>query len=303
MTQTRSRTAPASGKRRTPTTRATPTVMRRRVGGQLRLWRGDIPSGTAAKLMGWDSVKLGRIERGLYKISYDEVREYVPKLGVDDETGIDAVALAAEEPIGGGWWKPYENDISPALLDFVQLENRARTVRLQHRSIVPGPLQTPAYVREIITRGPNAIDPNVVEMLVAVRLARQEILTRTDKPVRLHAVVPESAFHAVFESGPAIMRDQLRKLIDLSELPHITIQILPLTLHPAYGSNGASTILTFDHPWAPVASVDNAMGGTHSEDPKAVSYLEAEFKGIASAALSVGKTRELLTEYLEGTTK
>ncbi|MGW0032981.1 DUF5753 domain-containing protein [Streptomyces sp. NPDC003314] len=303
MTQTRSSAAPTTGKRRTPTTRATPTVMRRRVGAQLRRWRGDMPSGTAARLMGWDSVKLGRIERGLYKISYDEVREYVPKLGVTDEVGIEAVALAAEEPLGGGWWKPYENDISPALLDFVQLENRARTVRLQHRSIIPGPLQSASYVREIITRGTSAITPKMAEVLVAVRLARQEILTRTDNPVELHAVVPESAFHAVFESGPVIMRDQLRRLIDLSGLPNITIQILPLTAHPTFGSNGASTILTFDHPWASVVSVDNPMGGTHSEEPKAVSYLENEFSGITSAALSVDDSRDLLTEYLERTYK
>ncbi|MEU6932894.1 DUF5753 domain-containing protein [Streptomyces sp. NPDC046374] len=285
--------------------RATPTVMRRRVGGQLRRWRGDMPSGTAAKKMGWDSVKLGRIERGLYRISADEVRQYAGDvLAVDDAIGIEAVAEAAEEPVGGGgWWRAYENEISPALYDFVQLENRARTVRLQHGSIVPGPLQSPAYVREIITRSTSTVTPKMAEVLIAVRLARQEILTRTEKPVHLHAIVPESAFHTVFESGPSIMRDQLRKLIDLSALPNITLQILPLTAHPTFGSNGASTMLTFDHPWASVASVDNPMGGTHTEEPKAVSYLENEFKGISSAALPVDKSREVLTEYLEGTTK
>ncbi|MGW3121372.1 helix-turn-helix domain-containing protein [Streptomyces sp. NPDC001107] len=282
--------------------RATPTIMRRRVGAQLRRWRGDVRSGDAARLMGWDTTKLSRIERGLYRISGDEVRDLCAKLGVDDEAGVNEVAKVAEEPVGGdhGWWKAYDGRASQSLLDFVQLEARASAVRMHHPIVIPGPLQTPGYVREIIGRSPAAITPDQVEILIAIRLARQEVLTRTENPVDFHALVPESAFHAKFESGPGIMRDQLRKLLDVSERPNVELQILPLSAHPTYGSNGATTILTFEHPWVPIVSVDNPLGGTHSEDPEQIDFMERIFNAVANVALPADRSRDLITEYLEG---
>lgn len=248
-------------------------------------------SGDAAKLMGWDTTRLSRIERGLYRIAADEVRDFCERLGVDDPAGVEEVARVAEEPPGTGWWAPYADRVSQAYLDFVELEAEAETIRTIHPKVVPGLVQSPGYVREIHSSARS----NHPESLIALRLARQEVLSRA----QFHGLVPESAFHAQFDSGPALMRDQLRKLLDASEMPNVTLQIVPLTAHPSYGSNGAMTILTFRHPWTPVASIDNPMGGSHTYDPDQVAYLEAEFDNITSAALPVDKTRDLLTQYLE----
>lgn len=262
-------------------------------------------SGDAAKLMGWDTTKLSRIERGLYRIAGDDVRTFCGKLGIDDPDGIDEVAKVAEEPAGGGygWWKAYEDRVSESLIDFVQLEARASKIRTYHPVVIPGLFQTPGYVRELLGRTPVSIKPDAVEMFVSVRLARQEILTRTENPVELQALVPESAFLAQFEAGPAIMREQLRKLLDLTDLPNITIQILPLTAHCWHGSNGAMTVLSFRHPWVPVVSVDNPMGGTHSEEADEIHFMERVFKASADAALPEKKSRDLISKYLEGKLK
>ncbi|MCX4682218.1 helix-turn-helix domain-containing protein [Streptomyces sp. NBC_01433] len=305
MTQNRASTTRERASSKTPK-RATPTVMRRRVGAQIRRWREPMRSGEAAKLMpGWDTTKLSRIERGLYRISGDEVRDLCAKLGVDDAEGINEVAKVAEEPAGGdhGWWKAYESRVSQPLVDFVQLEARARKISTHHPVVVPGLLQTPGYVREIIGGMPVSVSPERAEMLVSIRLSRQEVLTRKDNPVQLHALVPESAFHAHFEAGPGIMRDQLRKLIDASNQPNVDLQVIPLNAHPAYGSNGATTTLNFGHPWVPVVSVDNPMGGTHSEDPEEIAYMENVFALAAAIALPVDESRDLITTYLEGQSK
>lgn len=252
--------------------------------------------------MGWDTTKLSRIERGLYRISGEDVRTFCGKLGIDDPQGVDEVAKVAEEPAGGGtgWWKAYEERVSQSLLDFVQLEARANAISLHHPVVIPGPLQTPGYAREIIGGVPTSVSPELVEILVSIRLARQELLTRTNAPVELHALVPESAFHARFASGVGIMRDQLRKLLDVSQQKNVRLQVLPLTSHPTYGSNGATTVLTFAHPWVPVVSVDNPLGGTHSEDPDEITFMKGVFEKAADAALPVTKSRELITKYLRG---
>ncbi|MFJ4434923.1 helix-turn-helix domain-containing protein [Streptomyces sp. NPDC088923] len=275
--------------------RAVPTIKRRRVGAQLRRWRGPMKSGDAAKLMGWDITRLSRIERGTYRVSSEEVRAFAAKLGVDDEPGIEEVALAAEEPAGAGWWVPYTGHVQADLLDFVQMEAEADVIRVQHYSVIPGLLQSPAYMRELIGYEPR-LNPRQVGMLINLRLARQSVIGQL---TRLHAIVPEAALWPKFESGPSIMRDQLRRLIDVSDMPNIDLQVLPLTTHPKYSSNGAITLLDFRHPWASVVSVDGPSGGSHTEEADLVAFHAGGFEEIARAALPFDETRELLREHLE----
>jgi hypothetical protein len=253
-----------------------------------------------ARKVGWDVTRLSRIERGLYRIASDEVRHLCDVLGVDDAEAVEEVARVAEAPPGRGWWAPYVDQISGAYLDFIELEAQAESVRICHPGIIPGPLQTATYAREIISRSATAGERHTTEMLVNIRIARQEVLTRQQRPVDFHALVPEAALHARFETGPALMRDQIRKLLDMSELPNVTLQLLPLTTHPAYGSDGALTVLGFHHPWLPIGSVDNQLGGSHTEDPTDVGFLVREFNHIASVAFSADRTREVLNEHLEG---
>ncbi|MFJ5819349.1 helix-turn-helix transcriptional regulator [Streptomyces sp. NPDC093108] len=277
--------------------RATPTLKRRRVGGQLRRWIGTTKAGDVARQMQWDGTRLSRILRGTYKISPDDVRKLADVVGVSDPEAVEEVAQAAEEPLNSGWWAPYAGSIGQNYLDFIELESDAHELQIHHPVIVPGLLQSPGYVREMITRAPTAVSPAHAEMLVAIRQARQVVLS---KVARVHVLVPESALHAKFESGPALMRDQIRKLLDASEMPNVELQLIPLTAHPTYGSNGAITIMSYKHPWAKVASTDSPMGGNHTEDAKQVGFLEKDFAAIAGIALPVDESRDVLNEYLEG---
>lgn len=281
--------------------RATPSIKRRRVGAQLRRWREEMgmPSGDAARAMGWSQARFSRVERGYYRVARDEVYDLCGKLGVDDPEGVEEVGRVAAESTGKGWWAAYASKVGQNYLDFIELESEAESIRIHHPVVIPGPIQSAGYAREILTRAAIR-EADRAEMLVSIRLARQEVLTRGDKPVQFHALVPEPALHARFESGPAIMRDQFRKLLDVSELPNVKLQIVPLSAHPAYVTKGPMTLLRFRHPWVPVASVDNPMGGSHTEDSEQVEYLEAEFDAIGSIALPVDESRELLIKYLEG---
>ncbi|MGX2996293.1 helix-turn-helix domain-containing protein [Streptomyces sp. JNUCC 64] len=283
--------------------RATPSIKRRRVGGQLRRWREqfEMPSGDVARAMGWSQARFSRIERGYYRVSRDEVHDICAKIGVDDPEGVEEVSRIAEESPGTGWWASYSDRIGQNYLDFIELESEAETIRIHHPVVIPGPIQTAGYAREILTHTATR-EEGQGEMLVSIRMARQEILTRK-KPVQFHALVPEIALHARFGEGPGIMPDQLRKLLDVADMPNVKLQIVPITAHPAYVTKGPMTLLTFRHPWVPVASVDNQMGGSHTEGAEEIKFLNAEFDAVGSIALSVDESRDLLTEYLEGMRK
>lgn len=63
------------------------------------------------------------------------------------------------------------------------------------------------------------------------------------------------------------------------------------------------TLMTYRHPWVPIASVDNALGGHHTEDPAKVEFLEKQFRGIAAIALPADRSLEVIAEHLEGLNK
>ncbi len=253
--------------------------------------------------MGWDATRLSRVERGLYRVSADEVHKLADAYAVDDAAAVDELARAAETPPGTGWWAPYIGRFSQAYLDYIELEAEATAIKMYHPAVIPGLFQSPGYVRELMAKSLPTFSRERAEMLVNVRIARQEVLARTDPPVTVHALIPESALHAECDGGPAVMRDQVRRLLDLAEAPNITLQLVPLTVHPALSGSGAVTILAFRHPWTPVASLDNPLGGNHLEGPEQITSMESVFQQGVDLALPAEETRDKLEEYLEGMRK
>ncbi|MGW5817262.1 helix-turn-helix domain-containing protein [Streptomyces noursei] len=281
--------------------RAEPTATRVRVGDQLRRWRisKELTNDDAAKRAKWSPTRITRTEKGIYATKGEHVRHLAAAYEIDDPEGIDEVAAKADIDPKDGWWRSRTQIAEAEYLEFIELEDHATTILAQHPTIIPGLLQTPAYAREIIG---NATVPNPagrVEALVSIRTTRQGILTRGKNPVRLHALVPEVALRARLTHDPEIMRDQVRRLISTYETSNITVQIVPLDAHPGYCSHGPATILEYPHPWVPLVSVDNPMGGNHTDDDHHVSLTRERFELTSSVALPADKSRDLLKQRLE----
>ncbi|MFF5904960.1 helix-turn-helix domain-containing protein [Streptomyces sp. NPDC012623] len=279
-----------------------PPVMRRRVGSVLRDYRerAGLAPGAAAKQLGWDSTRQGRIERGIYRVAVDDIRKMLETYGIhDDEEAVHEMAAASNEAPGAGWWAAYVGQISDALLDFIILESKSKKIQVQHPSIIPGLLQAPGYVREIFNSPLHPDNRDRSDMLSAIRMARQEVLHRPGGAVHLHALISEAALLHRFPSAPGVMKEQLRKLADDAEQPNITIQIVPADV-PAYAAaNQAMTVMSFRHPWPVTISIDNSLGGNFLDDPTEVSDLSVMFEKIAELALPADKSRDLINAHLE----
>ncbi len=83
---------------------------------------------------------------------------------------------------------------------YIGLEAGAASVRNFEPVVVPGLLRTADYAREIFRNGPIELDPDEVERLLEARQARQEVLTRDDRP-RLWAVIDEAVIHRTVTAG------------------------------------------------------------------------------------------------------
>jgi hypothetical protein len=108
---------------------------------------------------------------------------------------------------------------------------------------VPGLLQTAEYARAVIRLGQPSATPEEVERRVSLRLARQQLLAKADRP-RLWAVMDEAALRRPI-GGKEVMRAQLARLIEATREPGVTLQVVPFSSggHPAEA--GAFTIMRF----------------------------------------------------------
>lgn len=276
-----------------------PTVRRRWLARQLKLARQKegMTIAKAAKALDMSQSNLSRIENREIGIRPIAVRAALSLYNItgDEAEVIIEVARGAQQR---GWWQSY-NDVIPDWLGFyVGLEEEATSIETYQSEIVPGLFQTENYAREMfrLTAGDGDLDRKV-----AVRMRRQEILHR-DEPVKVSAVVNEAVLIRPVGSAQTYA-EQLNHLLDLSDLPNITIQMLPFASggHPAM--TGPYVILTFpDAVDDPVVYLDNYTVGHVLEEPEYHHWYHQAHQVLTSQALSPESTRDRIRE-LSGTVK
>lgn len=285
-----------------PNVRAVPTVRRRRLGEALRHYRKEagLSGEYAAEEMGWDESKLSRIENAKARMPPQDVEKLLKLYGVTDRTVIAALEGLAKDAGKQGWWQPYGDVVANSYRDYLTLESDADSTHIYTPNLIPGLLQTGAYAREVIAGITTTRTPEEVNALAEVRKTRQAILTtRPGGPLTLWAVIHEAALHQRFASLPNLMRDQLRHLLDMADLPNITIQVMPLTATPHPGLLGLFEIVRFPQPWPTVVNLENLRGGYFVEGTDDVKVFETAFERVVAAALSVDDSRELIKKIME----
>ncbi|WP_432038470.1 helix-turn-helix domain-containing protein [Streptomyces cucumeris] len=284
-----------------PNSRAVPTLRRRRLGEALRMYRRNAGMSLerASEAMGWDDSKLSRIENAKARMPPQYIGKLLKLYDVTDPEVVSALIDLARDAGKQGWWRAYGDVVPLAYKDYLTLESDSESTHIYAPGLIPGLLQTGAYAREIIPAIDMSRTPEEAIALTEVRKMRQAILTRPDKPMKLWAVIHEAALHQRFVSYPSLMREQLRHLLDMAELPTITIQIMPLSATPHPGMMGLFHVVRFPQPWPTVAYLENIRGGDFVEGIDDVKLFETAFERIVAAALSVDDSWETIKYLLE----
>ncbi|MCC3768173.1 helix-turn-helix transcriptional regulator [Streptomyces sp. UNOC14_S4] len=286
-----------------PTVQLVPTLRRRRLGQALRRYRREagMSIDLAAAAMRWDNSKVSRIENAKAHIRPTEASQLLGVYGVDAPDVLQAIEALARDAGKRGWWTTYGDVVTAGYKDYLSLETDAESTRICSPSLIPGLLQTGAYAREIISSVSFWRPQEDVHALAEVRKARQAVLTARDgrPPLNFWAVIHESVLHQRFASQPTLMRGQLRHLLDMAELPNITIQILPMAMAPNPGMMGLFEVVRFPAPWPTVVLTENLVGGQFVEGTEHVETFEASFDRIVAAALPVDQSRETIRNIME----
>lgn len=258
---------------------------------------------TAAEAVGWIGPKLSRIETANGHIRPHEVADLLKVYGVDDPEAIAALEGLARDARKQGWWQTYSGIVAPAYADYISLESDAGTIREYAPLLIPGLLQTAAYAREVIAANATRRTPEEVAALAEVRQARQSVLTRPGVPLKFWAVVHEAVLHQRFTVRPNTMRDQLRRLIDVSEMPNVTIQVLALDSTPHPGGAGAFSLVGFPGPMPDVVLLENLIGATYAEGIGEVETFADAFERIVATALPADDSLALIARMEERSRK
>ncbi|WP_084262420.1 helix-turn-helix domain-containing protein [Actinomadura formosensis] len=183
--------------------------------------------------------------------------------------------------------------LPPGFPDFIAREREAEVVYIFETMVITGLFQTPEYAREVLKLGKTA---DAVEQLVATRMERQEILGR-ENPPHVVAIFDEGAIRRPI-GNLDVMKKQIQHLIELAELPDITIQIVPTTKGAYEGLPGAFTILGFqEEPGA--VRVEGHIGGQIVDHPMAVRKYGVRFDLIRASAMTAEDSLSLLRTILE----
>lgn len=179
------------------------------------------------------------------------------------------------------------------LRPWAEHERQATVLRSFQLAVVPGQLQTEAYARRLLTDVGPVAD---VETELATRLARQEVITRAEKPAKFIAVLDRTVLHRQIGT-PEQMAEQLRVLVAAGDRPNVRLHVVPSSAEAYVGLNGPLALATVHS--RVLGYLDTHLGGQVVDDPEAVEMLEAAWEDVRSFAMPVAESRELILKAVE----
>ncbi|WP_067489427.1 helix-turn-helix domain-containing protein [Actinomadura hibisca] len=175
-------------------------------------------------------------------------------------------------------------------LAVVEYEAMAHVARINGVAFIPGLLQTPEYAREAFIMA-GVTD---VERQVALRMERQAVLTREGPPY-VSVLLSEVALLIV---PGHLRRGQIERLLQVGELPHVTLRLVPIDAGLQVGLEG--DFYLFSTPQREVGFLENPARGTLVTETADLRRLTVAFDRTSGRALSPEATRVRLQELIEG---
>lgn len=275
-------------------TRPSPTMLRRQLGAELRRLRdrAERTVSDVAEVLHWSESKLSRIETANTGIRAPDLLRLLEVYGVSADEQGRLVALA-QRSRQRAWWEAYGDALPDPYETFIGFEAEATSIYTYEAQVVPGLLQTDEYASAVMRAFLADDRPEVIGQRVAVRMARQAVLTR-DPPPKLWAILDEAVLRRQI-GGPDVMRRQLLRLVEISERQIVTLQVLPFPVGAHRALDGSFVILEFengsDHP---LVYSEGMTGGVFRSRPQELRTYWMSFESLRGAALGAEKSVEFI---------
>ncbi|MET9077654.1 helix-turn-helix transcriptional regulator [Streptomyces sp. NPDC004232] len=274
------------------------TTRRRQLGAMMRKLRArkGLTLEEAGLLVGVSKATVSRYETQAGPVKWIVVEALCREYGATEAEQRTVVGLAKDAK-QQGWWNSFADSIPESMNLLLTLEDEA--VRESHFSCVyvPGLLQTRAYSTALQKANEVPLEQAEIERLVDIRMKRQEILARP-RPPRLWAILDESVIRRVVGS-PQIMKEQLGRLLEANESPHITLQILPFSKGAHAAALGSFVIIGGPEPALDVVYVDFHAGSLFLEKDEELHRYRLAFEYLQAQALDMEASSAMIHRALK----
>jgi len=246
---------------------------------------------------GWEirssESKVSRMELGRVGFKERDVSDLLTLYGLDDGEERERLLALAREANNPGWWHRYGDVLPSWFHSYLGLEAAATLIRSYELQFVPGLLQTPDYVRAVVRLGRGLIPAEEVERRVALRVNRQEVLTRPN-PLRFWAVIDEAVLRRPI-GGVKSMMMQLDSLIEWTYQPNITLQVMQFNSGGHAATGGAYSILRFpEQDLQDVVYIEHLTSALYLDKLEDLDQYTATMEALCVAAAQPHKTRDIL---------
>jgi transcriptional regulator with XRE-family HTH domain len=292
--------------RSVPDTVTGSTVPRRQLGRYLRDLRNaaGLTVKDAARGLEWSEAKMWRIETGQTSLRSLDVEVMCRIYGAKPDATKALMALAKETK-ARGWWQAY-GDAVPEWFDlYVGLEAAASRLFEYEQGMVPGIFQTEEYARTVIQTHNPDWDPDLVARKLRLRMGRQAILRRPIDPPEIRVALDESVLRRS-AGGAEVMTGQLDQLVTVSELPNVSLRVVPFAAGVYFGTlSGSFTILRFPlngggaESEPPTVYAELFTGAVYLDKSGEIERYSAAFNDIWEHSLDESASRELMRQARE----
>ena len=202
------------------------------------------------------------------------------------------------QKIGVEWWQDYQDIVPGWHGTYLSLEPAAKLIHSYETTSVPGLLQTAAYAAALFRQALDPLPEADIARLVELRMRQQQILGRPNPP-RLWAVFHEAAFLRRLGDDAAIARTQIRHLMEISELPNVTVQVIRSGTRIRAAPGYPITLLRFHvHEITDIIYLDQLTSASYLNDPAHASRYAQVLTGLSFEALTPGSTIRYLGRML-----
>ncbi|MCT9113298.1 helix-turn-helix domain-containing protein [Streptomyces mirabilis] len=272
-----------------------PIALRLVLGNLLRALRKEagIEAEAAGRSIRGSEAKISRMERAQVTCKHADVMDLLSLYGVSDVQVLDRFAEMVRISRQPGWWHRYDGVLPDWCGKLIGLQEAASTIRTYEVQLVPGLLQTAAYAEAVMRLGYPLSPQEEIDDRVKLRMTRQHVLARADPP-HLWAVLDEAVLCRPI-GGEQVMREQVRHLVEMAQLGHVTVQIAPFNRPGCVAAGFPITHLRFDLPALPdIVYLEQLRDAEYLDRPEATEHYRSVLDGLAQTCLSPQESLDLL---------
>lgn len=269
-------------------------VRRRHLVIQLRRMRraAGLSQDEAWQELGWSRAKIQRLENGEFqRLKAGDIMALCHLYNADKVEAEELIQIARDSRKNLPWWFQYK-DVLPGA--FVGLEAEATMIQEFSIGLIPGLLQTPDYISELLNRSVG-IPQEEAKKRLEVRLERQRAVLEGERPPTVMIVLDEGTVRREV-GGREVMSGQVRHLIDMAQRPNIEIQVLPFTAGAHAGGTVPFVLLSFNggSTAGSVVYLEARGDGFYVEQEEEIMRYRLVFSRTQGSAMSVEDTTTFL---------